>query len=157
MRGPIIYPPVTIQHLLHQPAEAVDDEMVDEDNDFDGGDTSDMVIDAQTQTPTAHLDNAGPPIPPPAPSMNPYITHMSGPANPPLQTAGQGSSWLYSTQPGQGNSNYTIAFQVHGPASPAALRPPRANGTASEASTASLNTSQQGQGRGGPSAGYTGP
>ncbi|UNI17777.1 SCF ubiquitin ligase complex subunit [Purpureocillium takamizusanense] len=71
--------------------EGFDDEMADEENDFEGMDGSEMVVDAQAQNQHQHglqhnppLPQAAPtiPIPPPAPSLSQHPFTDAGPGNP---------------------------------------------------------------------------
>lgn len=139
-------------------SEAFDDDMADEDNDFEGLDGSDMVVDVQAQnTLPFHNTNlqgstTGPPyaqmipIPPPAPSLG---QHPFAPANHPQQQ----HPFLQSTQEAMG----TIAFSSFRSNEPASGTPPlsaHGHAHASIAGMSQQSTSQQASlANGGSSAG----
>lgn len=142
-----------IPPTVARPPDTYDDEMVDDDNDFEGGEGVegvDMMLDPQPHQLNGqahgHAHGTVPPIPPPPPqfsnpgvgtmgSMNPLLNadhHAEQASNSPLAYA----SFILNQR---ATGSPRLSAHGHSLASMAALRHTRPNGTAGEASTASMS------------------
>lgn len=154
---PVYHSSGLTQRAAGQPADTFDDEMVDEDNDFEGADAAegvdgaDMIIDAHSNNqnihqPNGHAHGAVSPVPPPPPmhfyNFGPqsggetYETEPATEAGRRLMAGLEVPGFMQREHPA---GSAPVAAHGHSLASLAALRPPRPNGTAGEASSAPVN------------------